>query len=130
MIALVIAFATATANPATDWNRICSSGGGMDAYACAEHHLEGIERRLATVYRKTLSTLPDQDDWDKRKTRAQLVKAQKAWASYRDANCDFQGGLEGGAPQWVSTFSTECKIAETKKRIAYLKHYADPMSRN
>jgi len=130
MIAFIVALTAASAQPATDWKTICASGGGMDAYACAEHQLERTERRLTIAYRETLATLPDTDDRDKRKTKAQLVAAQKAWLAYRDANCDFQGGMEGGSNAWVSTFSTDCKIAETKKRIVYLKHYADPMSRN
>ena len=133
MIAVVVAIAMATGRspePARNWKDICSSCTGLDAYACAEHDLARLEQRLAIAYNKTLSTLPDEDHWDDRKTKPQLVKAQKAWFAYRDANCDFQGGFEGGIPQWVSTFSTDCKIAETKKRIAYLNHYSDQGRRN
>lgn len=110
--------------PRTDWKLICASGAGKDAYSCAEHELVSVERRLAKTYKDMLGQLPDEDEWDKRKTKAQLIAAQNAWLAFRDANCDFQGGQEGGANDWVSVMSTDCKIDETKKRIDYLKHYS------
>ncbi len=131
MIALAIAFFAATAGdalPTLDWKQICAGGGAKDAYACAYHELAGAERRLARTYKNTLVMVPDSDEWDNRKTKAQLIMAQKAWLAFRDANCDFQGGQEGGASNWVDVMSTDCKIDETKKRIDYLQHYFTALS--
>ena len=90
---------------------------------CEGERLSLAEEQLDLWYQEALKKLPETSDWDKRKTQAQLKKAENAWQIYRDENCNYVGGLQGGNNIWVTIFSTECLIKETENRIEFFKKF-------
>jgi uncharacterized protein YecT (DUF1311 family) len=86
---------------------------------CIAEKLRAAEARLDSIYRIALAKLPEADPFDNRKTKAQLKEAQEAWQVYRDENCRYIGGLQGGSSRWVSIFARECDLSETERRIKF-----------
>jgi uncharacterized protein YecT (DUF1311 family) len=99
----------------------CASGAGNDAAQCEANLLKSLNRQLDRAYNAALLRRPVTSNWDQRKTRAQLAKSQKAWKAYVEANCEYQGGVDGGESNWVTVFSLDCQIDETRKRISFLR---------
>jgi uncharacterized protein YecT (DUF1311 family) len=89
---------------------------------CSAEKLKKLEGDLDSVYQQALGKLPEVNNQDNRKTKDQLRKAQGAWRIYRDENCLYVGGLEGGNSMWVTEFSNECALVETEKRIDFFRH--------
>jgi uncharacterized protein YecT (DUF1311 family) len=89
---------------------------------CASEKLRAAEALLDENFQEALGKLPESSDWDIRKTKSQLEKAQEAWRIYRDENCKYIGGLKGGNNVSVTTFSTECSLHETQQRIEFFKN--------
>lgn len=89
---------------------------------CAAQKLTNLDAELESVYQAALEKLPDVSHRDIRKAKDQLRKAQSAWYIYRDENCDYVGGLQGGNNMSVTEFSTECALEETEKRIDFFRH--------
>jgi uncharacterized protein YecT (DUF1311 family) len=99
-----------------------TQSGSVETGQCAEERFQAIEKQLGLSYQDALEKLPETDSSDDRKTKDQLKKAQNAWKIYRSENCNYIGGIEGGSSLWISIFSTECAIEETKKRIEFFKN--------
>jgi uncharacterized protein YecT (DUF1311 family) len=89
---------------------------------CLSQNLSQAETELRELVQKIEQTLPKSDMMDDRKGRPQFSKAQESWQRYRDENCRFLGGLQGGNNRAVSIFSAECMLQETKARIKVLRH--------
>ncbi|MTH79947.1 lysozyme inhibitor LprI family protein [Paracoccus aestuariivivens] len=53
--------------------------------ACAEQDYRTADRRLNEIYGKVSARLADIPD-----SKAALVRAQRAWIAFRDADCDFR----------------------------------------
>ena len=90
---------------------------------CLTKQLIAAEESLEAIYQATLSKLPESDPMDIRKGRPQLVKAQEAWKAYVKEQCDLVGGLTGGNNFWVSEFSRDCAIDETRKRLQFFRNF-------
>lgn len=120
IVGFVIISSSAYADDALK-NNVCNTGAGRDQVQCDSEKLNTLNAQLTKVYQSALLRRPVTYEWDDRKTRGQLVKSQAAWSAYVEANCVYVGGVEGGNGNWVSAFSLECQIDETKKRIAFLK---------
>jgi uncharacterized protein YecT (DUF1311 family) len=104
-------------------DELCDTGNNsLELAQCLAGNLKVAEDRLNSIYQVSLEKLPETSEWDTRKTKGQLVKAQNAWRIYRDENCTYLGGLQGGDNMWVTIFGTECAIDETNKRIEFFKH--------
>jgi uncharacterized protein YecT (DUF1311 family) len=97
----------------------CTKSHNVAEVQCLGKKIEAAEKELDQLLSATLATLPDSDSNDIRKGKAQLRKAQNAWRSYRDENCQFIGGLQGGSNLWVTHFAADCMLDETKKRIEF-----------
>lgn len=101
----------------------CSAAGGsLGGAQCVAQKLTSLEGELESVYQSALDKLPDVSRRDIRKAKDQLRKAQSAWRIYRDENCDYVGGLQGGSNMSVTEFSTECALEETEKRIDFFRN--------
>jgi uncharacterized protein YecT (DUF1311 family) len=87
--------------------------------------LKDLDDKLNSVYKLALAALPEKDEQDIRKGREQLRKSQRAWLAYVRAQCDLEGGLQGGSNSWVSTFAGLCQEKEFNSRIAFLQSVAD-----
>ena|SRR5580698_5542880 len=84
--------------------------------------LKDLDDKLNSVYKLALAALPEKDEQDIRKGREQLRKSQRAWLAYVRAQCDLEGGLQGGSNSWVSTFSGLCQEKESTVGL----HFCNP----
>ncbi len=91
-------------------------------HQCMKAEYEVVDKELNDVYRKLKkSLLVDQiggKELDKR-----LVTAQRAWLTFRDANCDLQAGqMLGGTGEGSVRMS--CTLEMTRARVGELKDLA------
>jgi uncharacterized protein YecT (DUF1311 family) len=90
-----------------------------DMRVCADKAYEASNAELNALYRKIQKRLADDKD-----TGQLLVKAQRAWLSFRDAECAFSTSrVEGGSI--YPTISLMCLDDLTRKRVDDLKTYLD-----
>lgn len=102
---------------------VCSRvANDIDVAKCVGVKISASSAELEKYYQTALTNLPDTDNDDDRKTKAQLIKAQAAWKVFVDEQCKYVGGLQGGSSLYVSTFDDECILDETGKRIEFFKH--------
>jgi uncharacterized protein YecT (DUF1311 family) len=114
-------FAVLTLTAALTAQAADSDNCDIEAPGCLEKILKVQDQELNQVYQLALKALPEKDANDSRKARQQLVKSQRTWLKYRDANCAVVGGQEGGDNRWVSHFAALCSRKETQARIGFLK---------
>jgi len=91
MLALAWPAAAATAPyAAEDCSKLTTQ---MDLNRCAADNAAAADTALNALYRKVTAKLDDKD------SRAALVKAERAWLAYRDAECAYETGpqAEGGS---------------------------------
>ncbi|WP_321783647.1 lysozyme inhibitor LprI family protein [Paraburkholderia sp. J94] len=100
-----------------------SGGIGPDAaqsnLQCAEQERTAADHALNGTYKKLLANLKN-DPREQRFSRTQIVAAQRAWAAFRDAECEFRTSLSGSAPQWVPVYRTQCLTELTTARVEVL----------
>lgn len=84
---------------------------------CADKEFKSSDRELNQRYNEIKARLKDDTDTTKR-----LVAAQRAWVSYRDAECDFSSfGVAGGSI--YPMIAAQCRSALTNSRIDDFKNY-------
>jgi len=97
----------------------------FDRKMCNGIEIQRLDKELNSVLEKALAATPkDGTTNDKRKERQQLIESQDAWNKFREENCAFIGGLEGGNNQWVTIFSQMCEKEMLEDRIKFLKKIA------
>lgn len=113
--------------PVAAWALDCNepSGGiGLDAarasLACAERDVARNDKALNEAYRRLNAAVGNQPE-----ERDALRAAQRAWITFRDAECDLRAIDAGGAPQWVPVNRAQCVSALTAERTAQLQGYRD-----
>lgn len=87
----------------------------VDMNACADRDCKKADKALNETYKALREKIRHNEDYTKA-----LIAAQRAWITFRDANCDFNTiGSEGGTirPLLVSNCQTEM----TEHRTAALK---------
>lgn len=101
-----------------------------DMTSCEAARHETADKALNAQYKKTRAALAaiDKDlDGDMKGAEKALVKAQRAWIDYRDAQCDAFGfQARGGTMEPMLVAG--CLAEETDKRTKELKELADTMS--
>lgn len=104
--------ASAGADIAESKHERCEAAGSMmDMTVCMHRELEESDARLDIVYGTLITALAKPDG---------LVRAQRAWHAYRDAQCTFENeGLAGGTARPFSTDLCRTRLAE--QRIAELE---------
>jgi uncharacterized protein YecT (DUF1311 family) len=81
---------------------------------CAGRAYRAEEKLLGTVYARALAHRPGD--------RAQLVRAQRAWLAFREADCDYaESQYRGGTIAPVQR--TLCLVRDTADRTAALRAY-------
>lgn len=92
-----------------------------DVNACAYADYQKADAALNAVYKRVMDAYKDgQGEADGYSTRADLVKAQRAWVQFRDANCDAvydrwqQGTIRG-------LMANACLKELTEQRTAQLE---------
>ncbi|MBC7879881.1 MAG: DUF1311 domain-containing protein [Anaerolineae bacterium] len=82
---------------------------------CEALNFQAADARLNVVYKKLVA---GQDASMKQK----LVKAQRLWIQFRDANCEYErGGMDGGSASQMIYFG--CLAQTTKVRTKTLNGY-------
>ncbi|MBX4888121.1 lysozyme inhibitor LprI family protein [Rhizobium bangladeshense] len=101
-----------------------------DMTSCEAARLETADKALNEQYKKTRAAMIaiDKDlDGDMKGAEKALVKAQRAWIDYRDAQCDAFGfQARGGTMEPMLVAG--CLAEETDKRTKELKELEDSMS--
>ncbi len=114
LLALLISFFTI---------RICLAAGCGDAPTqlamneCAAASLKQTDTALNTAYQRIMQRLADDAD-----ARRLLTAAQRAWVSFRDANCTFAAAKVGGGSIY-GMIVTSCKDALTNQRLKQLETF-------
>jgi uncharacterized protein YecT (DUF1311 family) len=90
-----------------------SGGNTANMIECNAIELKQHDDSLNKSYRALLAKLTPQ-------RRQQLVKAQRAWVAFRDANCDFYFDPNGGSAARLSASS--CILTTTAERAKEVKN--------
>jgi uncharacterized protein YecT (DUF1311 family) len=86
-------------------------------HVCADETYKKTNAELNTTYQEIMGRLKDDEP-----TREMLVKAQRAWLAFRDAECDFATFAAKDGSIWPM-LNLQCLDALTAKRIIDLKVY-------
>ena len=100
-------------------------GGVMAGYLCVEQKNEKAEKEFNENYQKVLIRLSEEEtilreSWSKVELVEPFQKAQRAWLSYRDAECFFSSVSSTTSP-WQGVQIEECKLEMTLERVEYFK---------
>lgn len=84
---------------------------------CAGQDFTAADKELNTLYQQIIGRLKDSPD-----SKKLLVSAQRAWVTFRDAECKFSAsGVEGGSV--YPLVNRTCLTGATKARVEGLKSY-------
>ncbi|MBT2342164.1 MULTISPECIES: lysozyme inhibitor LprI family protein [Pseudomonas] len=84
---------------------------------CAAKENKAADKELNDLYKQITARLKDDP-----KAKQSLVKAQRAWIGFRDAECNFSAsGVEGGSV--YPLIYNDCITAQTKARVEAFKAY-------
>lgn len=84
---------------------------------CAAKENKAADNELNSLYKQITARLKDSPE-----AKKMLVKAQRAWIGFRDAECEFSAsGVEGGSV--YPLIYDNCIIAQTKARVEAFKAY-------
>ncbi|CAH0265561.1 DUF1311 domain-containing protein [Pseudomonas mediterranea] len=88
-----------------------------DMNQCAAQEKKAADNELNSLYKQITARLKDNPE-----TKQSLVKAQRAWIGFRDAECNFSAsGVEGGSV--YPLIYSNCITALTKARVETFKTY-------
>jgi uncharacterized protein YecT (DUF1311 family) len=99
----------------------CASGNTFDIRACAQRDLDRSDKNLNSTYQKLIENMQHAEkDWLRPKDTlvGPLKKAQRAWISFRDSNCDFVYEKINGT--MAAAAEMTCKKEMTDERNAEL----------
>lgn len=84
---------------------------------CAAKENKAADNELNSLYKQITARLKDNPE-----ATQMLVKAQRAWLGFRDAECEFSAsGVEGGSA--YPLIYSNCITAQTKARVEAFKAY-------
>jgi uncharacterized protein YecT (DUF1311 family) len=84
---------------------------------CAAKESKAADHELNSLYKQITARLKDNPD-----AKNMLVKAQRAWIGFRDAECEFSAsGVEGGSV--YPLIYDNCITTQTKARVEAFKTY-------
>ncbi|WP_337247455.1 MULTISPECIES: lysozyme inhibitor LprI family protein [unclassified Vibrio] len=101
-------------------------GGGVTAgYLCAVNKMDIADKELNRTYLEALKRVKEEETalrktWEKTDLVKPFRAAQRAWLTFRDAQCRFSG-LSSTPSPWQAVQIEECKVRMTLERIAYFK---------
>jgi uncharacterized protein YecT (DUF1311 family) len=113
---VLVPLVSVSAAAAQDCDRKDETQSGMTI--CASADFAASDRQLNATYGEIMKRLADDQAGRKR-----LQAAQRAWVSFRDAECEFQTAMTiGGSihPMLVAQCRTELTDGRTKQLDAYL----------
>lgn len=89
----------------------------LDIITCISNEYERQDQRLNDNYQQLRSQLSSE-------RRDQLLTAQRAWITYKEANCGFYADPEGGKMARINANS--CLLSEASKRADELENLMHP----
>jgi uncharacterized protein YecT (DUF1311 family) len=98
----------------------------LDMNFCAERDFERADAELNRVYRQAIDGARQDDGGisagDHRPTaQAVLREAQRAWVTFRDAQCTFEGYAEARGGSMEPMVEALCRARLTRERTAQLR---------
>lgn len=81
--------------------------------ACDEEESERLDYKLNWTYKQLIGTLEP-------RRKLVLQKAERAWITFRDANCDYDSSVDSTTLDGGFQMNIECKMKETYARIQAL----------
>lgn len=94
----------------------------IEENACAKYRFDEKDRLLNSTYQALLKQIPSEKDpaSEGESSRGMLVKAQRRWVEFRDADCKAKYQLYvGGTIRTVMFFG--CMVERTEQRIKELQ---------
>jgi len=85
---------------------------------CAGKDFEASDKKLNDAYKQITDRLKDNAP-----SKKLLVDAQRAWVTFRDAECNFQGGPPETAGSVRPMVVANCQAGLTEKRLKELQSY-------
>lgn len=89
---------------------------------CTDAEFRREDKKLNTTYQRILKLFDSDGDGtffsDPPRRKQELIESQRAWVSFRIADCRSEGHLNGG--DWDDVFIVGCEIQATKQRIRIL----------
>lgn len=117
-LAILVPIRAASAEPAysAGYRQCMSRAGGVTAsmVACITAEYRRFDARLNAAYRIALRQRPERRD--------ALVRAERAWLTYRTANCDYYLDPDGGTLARVT--ANGCVLRMTAERTLELEAIA------
>jgi uncharacterized protein YecT (DUF1311 family) len=105
---------------------LCESTSGLGQQLCAQKKFDVADRKLNVTYKSLITKLPEVEGVEGGETethpRKRLINAQRAWMKFRDANCEFVGEINGGAPIWRQAYESYCRAEITETRAKELQN--------
>jgi len=98
----------------------CPDSPAIAANECLVNQLHNAESILAKNFGALQSAVPINEFDQAQKTKALLTKSEDAWLSYRNANCEYEGFIVGGAGSYKTMRQHECLVRLTEQRAAEL----------
>ncbi len=114
LVLLAVAGLVATPAYAQECNE---SSNQHELHVCADEAYKKTNAELNATYQEIMGRLKDDGP-----TRDMLVRAQRAWLTFRDAECDFATFAAKDGSIWPM-LNLQCLDGLTAKRITDLKAY-------
>ncbi|EAP72064.1 Hypothetical Protein RRSL_01788 [Ralstonia solanacearum UW551] len=92
----------------------CDSGVTPSMKICASYHWEKEDIRLNRLYARSMEKAKEMG------FETLLVQAQRAWLTYRDAVCLYEGQIGTGGGAYEGLYMLSCMETLTKERADHL----------
>ena len=101
----------------------CDSGVTLRMKICASYKWVEQDVRMNRAYQRVLvaAKRANSQDW--------LVRAQRAWISYREQECTFEGVIGAGGGSLEGLYVLSCKEQLTRQRAERLEEVAEEQER-
>lgn len=102
----------------------CNSGNlrRIESLLCSDAEFRREDKKLNATYQRILKSLDGAGDGtvysDPAQRKKELIEAQRAWVSFRVADCKSEGNSNGSA--WNDVFIVGCETQATKERVRIL----------
>lgn len=95
---------------------------GLAMAQCSNFERENTDKQVDAIYKKYLEKIQIENPGaDGLKKISDLKKSQQNWKLFQAANCEFMGEQQGGSNIWISNFTSQCLIQESKSRISFFE---------
>lgn len=96
-------------------------GGAQAASMCLEKDLKNSDSELNNTYQAAIKRIQDEERFMGRDLENLFRKSQRAWLTFRDSYCEFEGESTGAAGGWSGVHMENCILEMNLKRIEYFK---------